>query len=130
MSICRWSSNNWDCDLYCYEDYCGGITTHVASNRIVGDIPRLPLMPIGKDSQSDEWKQWFAAYKEQSDFIDKAEYTLIGLRYDGESFSDYSWESFLERITNLRNIGYHVPDFVFDEANESIKNGEEVYQGV
>ena len=48
MSYCRWSSDNWKCDLYCYEDVSGGITTHVAGNRIVGDIPEAPLSLLGK----------------------------------------------------------------------------------
>lgn len=34
MSYCRWSSDNWKCDLYCYED-ANGYITHVADNRIV-----------------------------------------------------------------------------------------------
>ncbi len=34
MSYCRWSSDNTNCDLYCYEDCSGGFTTHVAGFRL------------------------------------------------------------------------------------------------
>jgi len=33
MSYCRWSSDNYQCDVYCYADVGGGYTTQVASRR-------------------------------------------------------------------------------------------------
>lgn len=42
MSYCRWSSNDFQCDLYCYEDINGGWTTHIAGSKL---IPREPLPP-------------------------------------------------------------------------------------
>lgn len=48
MSYCRWSSMNWgcdvyvyeDCDVYVYEDCDGGWTTHVAGRRRI--FPPIP----------------------------------------------------------------------------------------
>ena len=40
MSYCRFSSEDFSSDVYCYADCSGGFTTHVASNRIIGDIPK------------------------------------------------------------------------------------------
>jgi hypothetical protein len=39
MSYCRWSSNDFQCDVYVYEDVAGGWTTHVACNRVVYSEP-------------------------------------------------------------------------------------------
>jgi len=41
MSICRFSSDNWKSDVYIYESECG-IELHIASSRIISDIPKLP----------------------------------------------------------------------------------------
>src|SRR5687767_6611694 len=39
MSYCRWSTDDFQCDLYCYEDVSGGFTTHVAGRRKIWDAP-------------------------------------------------------------------------------------------
>jgi len=36
MSYCRWSSDDFRCDLYCYADIGGGYTTYVAKVRFLG----------------------------------------------------------------------------------------------
>jgi len=41
MSYCRFSSNNWDCDVYVYESGYVGFVTHVASRRIQGMVPKV-----------------------------------------------------------------------------------------
>ena len=43
MSCCRWSSDNWKCDLYCHRSSDGYIT-HVAGNRVKGDVPVVPAV--------------------------------------------------------------------------------------
>lgn len=43
MSYCRFSSNNFWCDVYVYKNVNGGWTTHVAANRHV--IPPIPQLP-------------------------------------------------------------------------------------
>lgn len=40
MSYCRWSSMDFKCDLYIYEAE-DGIAIHVASNRVIGDVPAI-----------------------------------------------------------------------------------------
>lgn len=45
MSYCRWSSMNWMCDVYVYEDVDGGWATHVAGRRRA--IPPIPDLLAG-----------------------------------------------------------------------------------
>ena len=114
MSYCRWSSNNWDCDLYCYQDVAGGYTTHVAENRVVGPIPQMPkYATVGFDA-------WFMAYKAQMDWLKTAKHEHIGLPHDGQTFNDPTAAALLERVLALCDIGYHVPDAAIEFIREDI----------
>lgn len=117
MSYCRWSSDNWRCDLYCYGDSQGGFTTYVAGNRVVGEIPKEPELKL-VDGELPE--NFMAEHNAVMAFLDKAERRPIGLPHDGETFNDPDLASFLERVTELRKIGYNVPDYVFDEIREEM----------
>ena len=44
MSYCRWSSDNFTCDLYIYESVYDCWTIHVAQSRHVGPLPEYPNM--------------------------------------------------------------------------------------
>jgi hypothetical protein len=118
VSYCRWSSNNWDCDLYCYADCDGGYTTHVAWNRVVGTTPEVP--PINDVAPGE----WLKAHRAQMAFLKTAKHKRIGLPYDGQSFSDETLEEFLDRVTMLRDVGYHVPTWLIDDIREEMHSPE------
>jgi hypothetical protein len=118
VSYCRWSSNNWDCDLYCYEDVSGGWTTHVAGNRIVGEIPKVDT--AGFYAERIDAEEYTRQHRAQREFLDTCKRAPIGLMYDGKSFNDPDLESFLMRVLTLREIGYHVPDFVIESIKGEI----------
>ena len=118
MSYCRWSSNNWDCDLYCYADVSGGYTTHVAENRIVGEVPKEP--PITQGMTDAEWAEYFKAHRAQMDWLKTAKHKHIGLPYDGQSFNDDTLAEFLDRVVWLRDTGYHVPEYVIQDIREEM----------
>lgn len=115
MSYCRWSSNDWDCDLYCYEHVGGYFAIHVAGNRTVGEIPKVPWI---LDTPNDVW---LAARHAQMAFLETAERVNIGLPHDGETFEEPDLESFRSRIVYLRGLGYHCPDGVLEAIDEEIK---------
>ena len=65
MSYCRYSSDNWMCDVYVYEA-ADGVCVHVAGSRYVTPIPKLPSW---NDVSSEEyWK----VYKEQMKTLETA----------------------------------------------------------
>ena len=68
MAYCRWSSMNWRCDIYCYQHVDGGYTTHVASNRVLGDIPAEPSWDLIQTNQ----EQWVIEHKAVMDFLKPA----------------------------------------------------------
>lgn len=106
MAYCRWSSDNWKSDIYAYEsDY--GYEIYVAGNRIVGDVPEVDYM-----ADIDTVRKQYAEYKA---FMDAAEHVPIDLPHDGESFTCGDLESFEWRLRMLREVGYYIPDYVFEE---------------
>lgn len=120
MSYCRWSSMNWMCDIYAYEDVSGGWTTHVSGRRYV----RAPV--------SDEWamealikkeigpEEFAKAHRATMEDLEAIPLEPIGLAHDGESFNDPDLESFRDRLAMLREAGYKLPDYVFEAIAEEI----------
>lgn len=121
MSYCRWSSNNFKCDVYCYESVHGCFTIHVASNRIVDELPPEPFNFI--DLPKEEFSK---KCKEHHDALDKAKHKKIGLKYDGQSFDCNTIEDMRNTLVELKQVGYIVPDFVFEIIDEEI-NGIEAF---
>lgn len=116
MSYCRWSSYNWKCDIYAYEGEDGFIT-HVARNRIVGEVPNIPYTLDIED--------FTKAYQVQIAFLETAQREPIGLPYDGQTFTDGDLQCFLVRLLCLKTCGYNVPDWVIANVREEMK--EEPY---
>lgn len=112
MSFCRWSSLNFGCDLYCYESEQGYVT-HVASLRVVGDIPEVDSS-LFLDYTDENVEKFFEQQKAQFDFLDTAERTPIGLKYDGQTFYDDK-ETFLSRLNMLREEGYRFPEITEED---------------
>ena len=115
MSYCRWSSLNWMCDVYCYEDVSGGWTTHVATNRRV----REPV-PGEVDFSTSTLEEWADAHNRTMDDLENISLEPIGLAYDGDTFNDPTLESFRDRLFMLREAKYIIPDCVFEEIREEL----------
>lgn len=115
MSYCRWSTDDFQCDLYVYADVGGGFTTHVAGNR---PVYREPL-PEPVDFDADV-SGWFARHQKVMKMLDVAERKPIGLPHDGETFNDETLDDLLERILALREVGYRFPDYVLDDIRAEI----------
>lgn len=107
MSYCRWSSDDFGCDLYCYESD-DGYTTHVASNRVVGEVPKIDfsLLTVSGDA-------FMRQHQAQMDYLRSAKRERILLPHAGETFVDDDLESFAQRLHYLRACGYRFPDEVF-----------------
>ena len=117
MSYCRWSTNDFQCDLYCYEGCDDLYHTHVAGNRVHWKIELPPKEEIffknGRMNKS-------ALRRDTQRFVDvlkllndETAYDRlpIGLPYDGETFTDETPEQFMETLRLLKEAGYRFPDF-------------------
>ncbi|WP_129141473.1 hypothetical protein [Modicisalibacter coralii] len=113
MSFCRFSSNDWRCDLYIYEGFDGVYMLHVAKNRVAGDVPRAKLTQESlKDGSFAE------AHAKQMEYVSRAERVPIGLSADGETFHIHDAEELLAKMRELKAEGYRVPCFAFESVAE------------
>lgn len=118
MSYCRWSSAEWRSDVYCYSDVYGGYTTHVAANRVVGEIPPVPDQLLHDDPNA-----WATAHERQMAFLRDCKREPIGLAHDGQSFNDSTLSGLRDRLLTLRAEGYFVPDSAFERIDRELAEG-------
>lgn len=117
MSYCRWSSDNFNCDVYCYEDVNGGWTTWVAGNRAVGEIPKVPELTI----ENIDSGEWLKANKIRHEFLLNCERKSIDLPHAGAYFNDSTLKKFCDRLVYLRDLGYRIPEYVFDDIYQEMQ---------
>lgn len=112
MSYCRWSSDDFQCDVYVYESIDGTWITHVASNRPVINREGLPPIIDGD----------FLSYHTRSEEVMKrlhaCERVDIGLPHDGKTFCDETAKDCADTLAMLKEMGYNVPQRVIEELNE------------
>jgi len=119
MSYCRFSSDNFKCDVYCYEHVGGYWQIHVAEQRYdMLDFPDSP--PI---EQVEEWILWQA---KRSELMETARLESIGLSLDGNNYQEHSPGDAADRLEEIRAAGYHVPQYAIDRLREEQEEG---YQG-
>lgn len=111
MSYCRFSDDNWKSDVYIYES-ADGYVCHVATNRVVGNIPEEPEM-------SDTG--FIAAHTAQMNYLDSAERVAIGGKYDGETRVFATLQELSDFTRELIQAGYHVPVWATDAIQEEMQ---------
>jgi len=120
MSYCRFSTNDFQCDVYVYEDCVGGWTTHVASNRIV---PCKPLPPVINFSM-DNADEWLVRYQNVQDIIRNSVRESIYNPYAGKFYNDDTPGECADRLEMLRKEGFRVPQSAIDALREENKDDE------
>lgn len=115
MSYCRFSTDDFQCDLYCYESVNGNYETQVASNRFRFKIPLPEKVDVGTN-------EWFKRHDKIMEMVKHADKVKIGLPYDGKYFSDSNIEDFYNRLLELKRVGYQFPDYVLEQVKSEIKN--------
>ena len=121
MSYCRWSSDDFGCDIYAYQSEFG-YEIHVATNRVQGDIPKIVLPTDFEDKE--QLQKCVDAHKAQMKFLETCERREIGLPEDGESFMVETLEEFRDKLLQLRQMGYNFPDYVFERIEEELTTPE------
>ncbi len=111
MSYCRFSTDDFQCDLYCYEDCSGGFTTHVAANRAVFKEPLPPKVPF----EMDRLAEWIERHDKVIKIIHESDRVMIDLPHAGEHFNDATIEEFRDRLIYLRGLGYQFPFDIIEE---------------
>lgn len=115
MSYCRFSSADFDSDVYVYTSADGWVT-HVASTRIE-PIAEFPA-PVDFEPREDE-AAWARAVIDRQRkihaILDASPATPIGLPHDGSHFLDASPGDCAGTLSMLAGAGYRVPDDVIED---------------
>ena len=113
MSYCRWSSDDYQCDIYAYEGH-EGFVVHVASNR------RTPAEPFPEWVSYREagFEAWIAREQCVVEMMKATPSKPIGLPHDGESFSFDTAGECADQLVRLKEIGYNVPQYAIDALRE------------
>lgn len=108
MSYCRFSCDDFQCDLYVYEDCYGGWTVHVARLRMVytGALP--PAVPLRKDLIP----QYMARHQAMIEMMELSDHVPVGLKHDGCTFNFPTIEETVEFLRECQELGYRFPDHV------------------
>ena len=111
MSSCRWSSDDFRCDLYVYgaDD---GVVIHVASRRHA--VPEADYPPP-VDLTPESTDAWLRRHEQVMALIEKAPLEPIGLPLDGEDFHGLSYRDAAEKVRELIALGYRCDPSVADE---------------
>lgn len=107
MSYCRFSTDNFQSDVYVYPHILGGITIHVANNRITTKPPEGGVF-------ADGWTEW----------IESCDREPIGGEHDGACYSCGSIEEAIEKLYELRSKGYRVPTSAFERLLADMEPSE------
>lgn len=122
MSYCRWSTDDFQCDLYCYQS-TDGVETHIAGNRLHWKIELPPQVDLeffknGKIKRGSlkrhfhRWGKIMRLMEDKSNYERKS----IGLAYDGQSFTDSTPKEWHTTLLLLKCAGYKFPFHLIDAA--------------
>ncbi|NII53536.1 hypothetical protein [Luteibacter sp. SG786] len=114
MSYCRWSTDDFQCDLYVYESVGGFWSTNVAGNRIVYKEP----LPAPVPYTAERFREWLERDERVFQMIDEADRIDIDLPHAGESFEDPTPGACADRLEYLKGLGYRFPDDVIEALRE------------
>ena len=113
MSYCRFSTDDFQCDVYVYESE-DGLVTRVARNRIIYIDPLPPRIELTSETATE----WFDRYEQVVAIMERSERRAIGLPHDGDDFLDDDAEACAERLEYLKVTGYIVPQKAIDALRE------------
>ncbi len=108
MSYCRFSSDDYQCDVYVYESVYRGYVINVARSRIVFK-KELPSPVSMKDTML-----WLDRHNKIMDMVHAATREPIGLSNDGVNYCEETAEDCAIKLLDLKEEGYRVPQYAID----------------
>lgn len=116
MAYCRWSSDDFKCDIYCYKSVSHGDYEIHISDRKTRILEKLPPRPV-----TDHELDWYYWEKEAEKVIEDSDLETLRLPFNGKSiyFDHPLTTAFF--LKNLKNWGYHVPDYAIDRLMHEAK---------
>lgn len=117
MSYCRFSSDDFCCDVYVFEDVSGGYTTYVAANRV--DFKEALPSKLSYDNPD-----YFNRELQVLKMVHESEKLPINLPFAGEHFHDASAQECIGTLEMLKKTGYRVPDYAIESLADDVSQAE------
>jgi hypothetical protein len=120
VSYCRWSSDDYQCDVYVYEADAGWITHVAGRRRVLPDEVRASWPELPDVSSAEFTAAWIARHQKQREWLnaDPQWHDLSYLPSCGKSFADDSAGECADRLEALRAEGFNVPQHAIDALRE------------
>lgn len=114
VSWCRWSSNDFGCDLYLYESE-QGFEVNLATSRVVYREALPAPVPAGLGMDVDAFLN---RHQQVSNMLEDADRVPIGLPFDGRSWTFDTPGETADKLVELAEIGYRFPRTIIDDLRE------------
>ncbi len=122
MSFCRFSSDDWQSDVYVWADVAGGYRTEVAGRRHMWkvDLPPARELPVG-DPHSPERTAWAHEWVSRSTRVNELmrdesnwEWLELPEPEGGTSYHHATGSECADNLERLRGLGFNVPQSTID----------------
>jgi hypothetical protein len=121
MSYCRWSSDDWQCDVYVYAHVDGGWATHVAGRRWIFTVELPPPTPLPRGFSHDQFTAWYQRHREVMRLhgeVDKGHWLELPEPEGGIDYMHRTAGECADNLERLRAAGFNVPQYAIDELRE------------
>ena len=118
MSYCRFSSDNFQCDMYCYPTASGDYTLHIAATRYPEPSPPWPH----KDTE-ELWQEYTTAIEawRKNGLTNMVK---IDLPHAGETRRYKTLIDLRADLILFKGMGYRIPDSAFEHIDQELKDDE------
>lgn len=121
MSYCRFSFDDFQCDVYVYDD-ASGVSVHIARARVVFKKPLPPSVPFSQATL----QAWYDRHNRVMEMMELADRELINLEHAGQSFFGMDPEDAANFLEELRGMGYRIPVHVVTALRDEGRSPEDV----
>lgn len=104
MSYCRFSTDDFQCDVYVYASASGGYTVHFASSKRIIKEPMPPYVEFTQENIT----AYMERHNEMMRIVGDAEMVPIGLPFDGKTINGDVAEVVVT-LELARKEGYRFP---------------------
>lgn len=106
MSYCRWSTDDFQSDVYVYESDSGFMIHVAAAHPIMKNLP--PKVDL------TDYRNWRERYDKVSQILKNAPREPIDEQYAGRSFIYSTAKECAEELQKMQAVGVYVPDGVIE----------------
>jgi hypothetical protein len=120
MSYCRWSSDDYQCDVYVWADVDGGWRTWVADRRwIFNELPEPVELPRNfTDEQFFAWQRRNQEVTRMRGNPEHGHWRDLPETESGHSYRHDTPGECADNLERLRQAGLNVPQYAIDALRE------------